>query len=265
MSHDEANDARAGPETAGSVDRAEIAKFEAMAAAWWDPAGKFRPLHRLNPVRIGFIRDRACQHFGRDPKAPRPLEGLTLLDIGCGGGLIAEPMARLGARVVGLDAAERNIQIARAHAAESGLAIDYRHETAEALRDRGQQFDIVLNLEVVEHVADVDGFVGATVDLTRPDGLMVVATLNRTAKSFALAIVGAEYLLRWLPRGTHDWRRFLKPSELDRHLRHHGAGIAELVGVSYDPLNDRWATSRDLAVNYLALVTRVPASDRRAA
>jgi 2-polyprenyl-6-hydroxyphenyl methylase/3-demethylubiquinone-9 3-methyltransferase len=238
-----------------SVDPAEVAKFRAMADAWWDPSGKFRPLHRLNPVRIAYLRDRAVAHFGRDPKSLRPLAGLRLLDIGCGGGLMAEPMARLGAAVVGIDAGARNVAVAKLHAEQSGLAIDYRVATAEALAGGDERFDIVLNLEVVEHVADPAAFLGATVGLVAPGGLMVLATLNRTAKSFALAIVGAEYLLGWLPRGTHDWRRFLRPSELARLLRPHRAAIVDLVGVSYDPLADEWRTGRDLDVNYMATVT----------
>jgi 2-polyprenyl-6-hydroxyphenyl methylase/3-demethylubiquinone-9 3-methyltransferase len=201
------------------------------------------------------LRERAVAHFGRDPKSLRPLAGLRLLDIGCGGGLMAEPMARLGAAVVGIDAGARNVAVAKLHAEQSGLAIDYRVATAEALAGGDERFDIVLNLEVVEHVADPAAFLGATVGLVAPGGLMVLATLNRTAKSFALAIVGAEYLLGWLPRGTHDWRRFLRPSELARLLRPHRAAIVDLVGVSYDPLADEWRTGRDLDVNYMATVT----------
>jgi len=237
-----------------SVDPAEIAKFEAMAEAWWDPAGKFRPLHRLNPVRIAYVRDQAVRRFGRDPKAARPLAGLRLLDIGCGGGLMAEPMARLGAAVVGIDAAERNIEIARRHARASRLAIDYRVATAEALEAADERFDLVLNLEVVEHVADPAAFLAASLRLLAPGGLMVLATLNRTAKSFALAIVGAEYILGWLPRGTHDWRRFLRPSEVARILRREGGAIIDLVGVGYSPIADEWRLGRDLDVNYMAAV-----------
>ena len=237
-----------------SVDPDEVARFEAMAESWWDPDGPFRPLHKFNPVRLGFIRDRIAAHFGRDIKAGRPFAGLALLDIGCGGGLIAEPMARLGAAATGIDAAPRNIAIARHHAAESGLAIDYRAMTAEDLADTGAQYDIVLSLEIVEHVADLDSFLGACCRLAKPDGLMIVATLNRTAKSFALAVVGAEYVLRWLPRGTHDWRKFVRPSELARGLARHDATIAELAGVAYNPLADRWRIGTDLAVNYMAVV-----------
>ncbi len=247
------------PDASGaSVDPAEVAKFRAIADAWWDPAGKFRPLHRLNPTRIAYILDRAAAQFGRDPKAARPLAGLRLLDIGCGGGLLAEPMARLGAAVVGIDVAHRNIAVAKLHAATSGLAIDYRVATAETLAAAGERFDLLLNMEVVEHVAEPEAFLAATVRLLAPGGMMVLATLNRTAKSFALAIVGAEYLLGWLPRGTHDWRRFLRPSEIARMLRPYRASITDLVGVTYNPIADGWRISRDLDVNYMATVTAEP-------
>ncbi len=240
--------------TAASVDPDEIAKFTAMAEAWWDPDGKFRPLHRFNPVRLEYIRDRLCGHFGRDPKSDHPLAGLRLLDIGCGGGLLSEPLARLGAVMTGLDAAEKNIRIAALHAAESKLEIDYRHATAEDLAAAGENFDAVLNMEVVEHVADVDSFLGASAALVRPGGVMVVATLNRTPKSFLLAIVGAEYVLRWLPRGTHEWRRFVRPAELSKALRQAGMEIAEMTGVAFNPLTDRWRLApRDLDVNYMIL------------
>jgi 2-polyprenyl-6-hydroxyphenyl methylase/3-demethylubiquinone-9 3-methyltransferase len=242
------------PAEGASVDPAEIAKFEAMAEAWWDPNGKFRPLHRLNPVRLAYIRDQACQRFGRDAKSPNPLDGLDLLDIGCGGGLLSEPMARMGARVVGIDASHRNIAIAGLHAQRMGLTIDYRCQTVEALAESGERrFDIVLNMEVIEHVADVEGFMAASVGLLKPGGMMIVATLNRTAKSYALAIVGAEYLLRWLPRGTHDWKRFLRPSELAHLIARAGGHVLALEGVVYNPLTDHWSLSRDLGVNYMAL------------
>jgi 2-polyprenyl-6-hydroxyphenyl methylase / 3-demethylubiquinone-9 3-methyltransferase len=245
---------------AASVDPAEIAKFTAMAEAWWDPRGKFRPLHKFNPTRIAFIRDRVAAHFGRDslargPLAARPFEGLRLLDVGCGGGLLAEPMARLGARVTGLDAAPRNIAIARSHATQSGLDIDYRSDTVEALAAEGDRFDVVLNMEVVEHVADLRAFLGSCCELLKPSGVMIVATLNRTPKAFALAVVGAEYVLRWLPRGTHDWRKFVRPSELAAALRPSGVDIVEMTGVSYSPLSDRWSLSKDLDVNYMVVAT----------
>ena len=236
---------------AASIDPAEVANFTAMAADWWNPAGKFRPLHQLGPVRLAYIRDRLIARFGLDSAARRPLAGLRLLDIGCGGGLIAEPMARLGATVVGVDAAEKNIGVARAHAAESGLEIDYRCTSAEALADAGEQFDAVLALEVVEHVANVDTFLEACSRMVRPGGLLVAATLNRTPLSWAAAIVAAEYVLRWLPRGTHDWRKFLKPHELARGLRDHGLALADLRGMSYNPLRDSWRLTGDTSINYL--------------
>ncbi len=240
-----------------SVDPDEIAKFTAMAEAWWDPNGKFRPLHRFNPVRLAYIRDKLCSHFDRDPAAEQPLTGLRILDVGCGGGLLSEPMARLGATVTGLDAAEKNIRIASLHAAESKLDIDYRHGSVEDLAAAGAQFDAVLNMEVVEHVADVGSFLGASAAVVRPGGIMVVATLNRTPKSFLLAIVGAEYVLRWLPRGTHDWRRFLRPSELAADLRGSGLEIAEMTGVAFNPLTDSWRLApRDLDVNYMVLAEK---------
>jgi 2-polyprenyl-6-hydroxyphenyl methylase / 3-demethylubiquinone-9 3-methyltransferase len=239
-----------------TVDPAEIEKFRRMAEEWWDPRGKFRPLHRFNPVRLGFLKDRLCRHFGRDPGAERPLAGLSVLDIGSGGGLVAEPLARLGAAVVGIDATARNVEVARLHAAESGLAIDYRHAAAEELAEAGETFDAVLALEIVEHVASLDAFVAAVGRLVRPGGLVAVATLNRTLKAFALAIVGAEYVLGWLPKGTHDWRKFVRPSELEAALRASGLGLAETSGVTYNPLLDRWSLGTDLDVNYLAVATK---------
>ena len=238
-------------ETTGSVDAAEVARFAAMAAEWWDPDGKFRPLHKLNPARVRFIRDRACARFGRDPSAPRPLDGLRLIDIGCGGGLVCEPMARLGAAVTGLDAGAETIGIARTHAEAVGLEIDYRAETAEALVASGERFDVVLSLEVVEHVADVEGFVAACCTLAKPGGLIVMSTLNRTARAFATAIVGAEYVMRWLPRGTHDWRKFLRPSELSGSLTRAGARVEEVAGITYNPFFDEWRVSGDVSVNYM--------------
>ena len=240
-----------------SVDDSEVAKFAALAESWWDSEGPFRPLHRFNPVRIRFIRDRLASHFNRDPLAPEPLAGLRLLDIGCGGGLLTEPLTRLGATVVGIDATEKNIRIAALHAEQGGLSIDYRHTTAEALDEAGERFDAVLNMEVVEHVADVDAFLTASGNLVGTGGLMIAATLNRTAKSFALAIVGAEYVLRWLPRGTHDWRRFVRPSELAAGLRHAGMTVTSLTGVVFNPLTGIWSLSeRDLDVNYMAVAVR---------
>ncbi len=240
-----------------SVDVDEVAKFSALADEWWDPEGSFQPLHKLNPARLGFIRDRICRRFDRDPFTPRPLAGLRLADIGCGGGLLTEPMARLGAQVTGLDASERNIMVARNHAERMGLDIDYRFSTVEAAAEAGEQYDIVLNMEVVEHVADVDGFLAASCALVAPGGAMFVATLNRTLKSFAFAIVGAEYVLRWLPRGTHDWRKFRRPSEIAAALRRGGLTVESFAGLAFDPLKDTWRIDDDdIAVNYLGFAVR---------
>ena len=218
---------------------------------------KFKPLHKLNPARLGFLRDRVAEHFGRDPLSPAPLSGLDLLDIGCGGGLISEPLRRLGASVTGIDAAERNIEIARLHAEKMDLEIDYRFAAAADLVSEGRQFDAVVTLEVIEHVADINQFVADCAALVKPGGIMVLATLNRTAKSFAMAIVGAEYVLRWLPRGTHDWRKFVTPSELAAACRPVGFDLAELVGLRYDPLHDRWQLDPgNVAVNYMAVVKK---------
>ena len=245
------------PPPTSTVDPAEVARFAAIAEEWWQPDGKFRPLHRFNPVRLAWLRDRIAAQFGRDPRANRPFEGLRLLDIGCGGGLLAEPMARLGASVTGIDATRRNVEVARLHAEGSGLQIDYRFATAEELAAEGRRFDVVLNMEVVEHVADRDAFLGAAAGLLAPGGLMAVATLNRTAKSWLLAIVGAEYVLRWLPRGTHQWRKFVRPSEIASSLRRHGLSIAAMTGVAFDPLRDRWSLAPgDLEVNYMLTATR---------
>ena len=245
-------------ETAQStVDSGEIERFSRIADEWWDPTGKFAPLHRLNPVRVGYIRDRAAAHWQRDALAGGPLTGLTVLDIGCGGGLLSEPMTRLGARVTGLDAAERNIAVARLHAEGQALDIDYRSGTAEGLAEAGASFDIVLALEVVEHVADVDFFLQSIGRLVKPGGLMFLSTLNRTAKAWMLAIAGAEYVLGWLPRGTHDWKKFLKPSEVVNGLRSGGIEAQEIVGVVYSPLSRAWSLNKgDLDVNYMLYGTR---------
>ncbi len=246
--------ARAKPDA--SVDPAEIARFSALADEWWDPGGKFRPLHKFNPTRLTFVRDQVSRHFGRDPLAERPLQGLSILDIGCGGGLLAEPLSRLGAKVTGIDASERNIKVAGLHATETGLEIDYRHATAEDLSGAGESFDVVLNMEVVEHVADLDAFLAASGALVRKGGAMVVATLNRTPKAFLLGILGAEYLLRWLPPGTHDWRRFVRPSELARTLGVGGLKVAEIAGMSYNPLTDAWRLTQDVEVNYMVFAVK---------
>jgi 2-polyprenyl-6-hydroxyphenyl methylase/3-demethylubiquinone-9 3-methyltransferase len=237
-----------------TVDPAEVEKFAAMAEAWWDPNGKFRPLHRLNPVRVGYIRDRVAAHFGHDPESAEPLSGLSLVDVGSGGGLLTEPMARLGAVATGIDATRRNTEIARIHAEQTGIDITYIHGAAEDLVTRGATFDVVLAMEVVEHVADVDAFLGVLKRLLKPNGLLFMSTISRTPKSYALAIIGAEYILRWLPRGTHDWKRFIRPSELARGLRRHDLAVTELTGVAYNPFKDSFHLSRDLDVNYMALV-----------
>lgn len=238
--------------TAGTVDPAEVERFSRIADEWWDPAGKFAPLHRLNPVRIAYVRDRVAAHWGRDALNGEPLQGLSLLDIGCGGGLLSEPMARLGATVTGVDASERNIATASVHAARQDLGIDYHQGTAEALAGSGAQFDVVLALEIVEHVADVDLFLASCGRLVKPGGLLFLSTLNRTAKAWMLAIAGAEYVLGWLPRGTHDWKKFLKPSEVARGLRAGGIEPQEIVGVVYAPLSRKWSLNKnDLDVNYM--------------
>ncbi|MCA0245746.1 MAG: bifunctional 2-polyprenyl-6-hydroxyphenol methylase/3-demethylubiquinol 3-O-methyltransferase UbiG [Proteobacteria bacterium] len=237
---------------AGTVDPADVERFSRIADEWWDPRGKFAPLHRLNPVRIGYIRDRAAAHWQRDALTGRPLDGLSLLDIGCGGGLLSEPMTRLGARVTGVDASARNISVAALHAERQGLSIDYRQGTAEALAASGAQFDIVMALEIVEHVSDVDLFLRSCGNMVKPGGLLFLSTLNRTAKAWAMAIAGAEYVLGWLPRGTHDWKKFLKPSEAVHGLRDGGIDAQEIVGVVYSPLSRLWSLNKnDLDVNYM--------------
>ena len=240
----------------GTADEAEVARFAALAEKWWDPDGEFQPLHRLNPTRIRFIRDRVCAHLGRDPMSARPLSGLTLLDIGCGGGLISEPMARLGATVTGIDAEARSIGVATTHAEQVGLPITYRNALPEDLAAEGLVFDVVLNMEVVEHVADVDAFVGASAALLKSGGPTVVATLNRTLRSLALGKIAAEYILRWLPAGTHDWRKFVRPDELRDALGRHGLAVRDMRGMAYNPLTDAWSLSRDLSVNYLTFAVK---------
>ena len=235
-----------------TVDSAEVAKFEAMAAEWWDPNGKFRPLHLMNPCRLDYITRQIAAEFGRDLTAEAPFAGLRLLDIGCGGGLLSEPMARLGATVVGADAAPRNIPVAQLHAEQSGLEIDYRHTTAEALAAADEQFDVVLNMEVVEHVASPPDYLTACRMLLKPGGLMVCSTLNRNAKSFMMAIVGAEWVMRWLPKGTHDWAKFISPDELYGLLRQAGLDPVDRQGMVFNPLGWSWSLSpRDLSVNYV--------------
>jgi 2-polyprenyl-6-hydroxyphenyl methylase/3-demethylubiquinone-9 3-methyltransferase len=240
-----------------SIDPAEVERFSKIAAEWWDPKGKFAPLHKFNPVRLAFIRDQALHRFRRDPAARRPFEGLRLLDIGCGGGLLCEPMSRLGFAVTGVDASERNIATAATHAEQTGVAIDYRCATAEALLAAGEPpFDVILNMEVIEHVADPAQFLRTCAALLAPGGLMIVATLNRTLKAFALAKVGAEYVLRWLPVGTHDWTKFLKPEELRRFLDGQAVTVDGPFGVAFDPITGRWSQSHDVDVNYMMTVAR---------
>ncbi|RYE33617.1 MAG: bifunctional 2-polyprenyl-6-hydroxyphenol methylase/3-demethylubiquinol 3-O-methyltransferase UbiG [Hyphomicrobiales bacterium] len=251
--------AAATQRTGSTIDPAEVARFDAIARDWWDPKGPMAVLHKFNPVRLAFVRDEACARFGRDPKTMRTLDGLSLVDIGCGGGVLSEPLARLGADVTGLDPAPTNIAVARAHAEKSGLSIDYREETIEAVVESGKRFDIVLAMEVVEHVADVEAFIAACCAAVKPDGLLVMATLNRTLKSYALAIVGAEYILRWLPRGTHDWEKFVTPEELGGAIEGNGFVLGTQTGVIFNPLTGRWSASRDMDVNYMLAAGRLTA------
>jgi 2-polyprenyl-6-hydroxyphenyl methylase/3-demethylubiquinone-9 3-methyltransferase len=243
-------------ETSATVDAEEIGRFAAQAEAWWDPEGGFWPLHRLNPTRLGYIRQNLVTHFGRDASSLRPFEGLTLLDIGCGGGLIAEPMSRLGFSVTGIDADPAAIAIAGAHAQATGLAIDYRIGAAESVAGTGQHFDVVLALEIIEHVADPAVFLGRVGVLVGLGGVFIGATLNRTVRSFVSAIIGAEYVLGWLPRGTHDWRKFVRPSEFVLGLRRNGLHATQLAGVSYDLARGEWSLSQDLEVNYMVMAVR---------
>jgi len=239
-----------------TVDSAEIARFSTLAADWWDPRGKMRPLHRLNPVRLRYIRDVAGEKFSRDPARLDSLAGLRILDMGCGAGILSEPLARMGAAVVGADPSLASIAAAQVHAAQSDLVIDYRATTAEALAATRERFDVVLAMEVVEHVADLRLFVRSCADMVRPGGVMIAATINRTLKSFALAIVGAEYLLRWLPRGTHQWDRFLTPNELEAAMARGRLRKIGEAGVTYNPFSDAWQLGRDMDVNYMLAAER---------
>ena len=235
-----------------TIDPAEVAKFEAMAAEWWDPNGKFKPLHMLNPCRLDYITSQIAVEFDRDLTTSKPFKGLRILDIGCGGGLLSEPMARLGADVVGADAAPRNIPVAQVHAVAAGLSIDYRHTTAEDMAAAGEQFDVILNMEVVEHVADPLVYLTACQTLLKPKGLMVCSTLNRNPKSFVMAIIGAEWVMRWLPKGTHDWAKFITPDELYDFLRRAGLDPIDRKGMVFNPLGWSWSlSSRDLSCNYV--------------
>jgi len=239
-----------------SVDDREVARFARHAADWWDPRGPMAALHKFNPVRLAYIRDQSAARFGRDPKKLDCLNGLRMLDIGCGGGILSEPLARLGAIVVGADPAEENIEAARDHADEMGVTVDYRAVTAEHLTEAGERFDVVLAMEVVEHVTDVDLFVATCAAMVKPGGLLIAATLNRTLKSFALAIVGAEYVLRWVPRGTHQWDKFVTPVELERAIENCGMRVTGERGVIYNPFADRWQLSSDMDINYMLAAVR---------
>jgi len=240
-----------------TIDTQEIEHFSRIADEWWNAEGKFRPLHKFNPTRIAYIKEKICLAFDRDAGLAQPLAGLRILDIGCGGGLLCEPLTRLGAEMVGVDAAPTNIEVARIHAAQSNLTIDYRASTAEDLAAVGEKFDIILNMEVIEHVADVNLFVSACSEMVRPGGLMFVATINRTLKALALVIIAAEYILRWLPKGTHSYQKFICPEELRQKLQHCGLSVIDEIGISYNPLEDSWKRSRDLAANYIMLARRL--------
>ena len=239
-----------------TIDDDEIARFSALASEWWNPRGKFRPLHKFNPVRLEYIKEKVCENFDRDLKDPKAFKGLRFLDIGCGGGLLSEPMARLGAEVVGADASETNIEVAKIHAAQSGLDIDYRAVTSENLEAADEKFDVILNMEVVEHVADVDLFMTSCARMVKSGGLMFVATINRTFKAQALAIFMAENVLRWLPKGTHEYDKLVRPEELEAPLNSEGMEITDRTGVFYNVLQDRWNKSRDMDVNYMVLARR---------
>jgi 2-polyprenyl-6-hydroxyphenyl methylase / 3-demethylubiquinone-9 3-methyltransferase len=247
------------PRATSTVDAEEVARFSRIAAEWWDPHGKFKPLHRINPLRIDYIRRQVCAHFNRTDSGMTPLAGLGLVDIGCGGGLIAEPMARLGANVTGVDASEKNIAVASVHAQQSGLTVHYTASTAEDLAAQGVQFDVVLALEIIEHVADVNLFYQAITQLIKPDGILVLSTINQTPKSYAMAIVGAEYVLRWLPRGTHQWSKFIRPSAMARSVQAQGLTVVDTQGLVFNPLKWQFSLSAtDLDVNYM-LVAKKPA------
>ncbi len=242
--------------SASTASQDEIDRFAAMADEWWDDTGKFKPLHKLNPARIEFIRDHLIDHFGLDKTSDKPLSGLNLIDVGCGGGLISEPLCRLGANVTAIDAGIEAVTVARTHAEREGLEINFRNDLPETVAAEGLQFDAVVSLEVIEHVADIDGFLAALASLAKPGGALALATLNRTIKSLAMAKIGAEYLLRWVPPGTHDWKKFVKPSEMANGLRPHGITLNAMQGISYAPTKDEWFLSNDVDVNYLAFFTK---------
>ena len=242
--------------TETTINDAEVAKFTAMAEEWWDPKGKFKPLHKFNPVRLGYIREYLLSHFGRDGNEMRPFEGLNILDVGCGGGLLCEPLARLGATVTGIDAAERNIAIAKIHAEQSGLDITYEATTSEALAARGKKYDLVLNMEVVEHVDNVPLYMKSCADLVKPGGLTLTATLNRTLRAKLFAVYAAEQVLRWLPKGTHDWNKFLTPEEIRTLLTRNGLRVIGETGVVFHPIGDEWRRSSDMGINYMIMAER---------
>ncbi len=244
----------AGGRTELNIDPDEVAKFSALADEWWNSEGSYKPLHRINPARLGYIRDRLVRHFDRDVSGRRPLDRLTMLDIGCGGGLVCEPLSRLGGQMTGIDASERNIGTARSHAARMGLAIEYQHMTAEFLVEREAKFDVVMSLEVIEHVPDINRFLKTCADLVNPGGALILSTLNRTPKSFLFGIVGAEYVLGWVPRGTHQWKRFVRPSEISAGLRCSNLRITDISGLSYDLKSSEWGIGKDISVNYMAFV-----------
>ena len=239
-----------------SISEDEIARFTAIANDWWNPEGKFRPLHQLNPIRLQFIRDHLATHFGRDPLREQPLAGLKIIDIGCGGGLLSEPLCRMGADVTGIDASSDTINVAARHAHKMGLSINYHKRAPESLADERDHYDVALNMEVVEHVTNLGAFLSASSSLIRPGGAMVLSTINRSLKSLALAKIGAEYIMRWLPVGTHDWRKFRRPSEIANYIRPYGFNVRVLKGMHYDPLQDTWGLSNNLDVNYLMFATR---------
>ena len=246
----------AGTDGRSSIDQEELARFSEIADAWWDPDGPFRPLHQLNPVRLNYLRTQLDQHFKREPSHLRPYEGLSVLDVGCGGGLLSEPLARLGAQVTSIDADAEAISVASHHARTMGLAIDYRCTSAEEVAESNETFDIIIAMEIIEHVSNLGLFSEALGRLAKPGAALALATLNRTFKSFALAIVGAEYIMRWLPRGTHSWEKFVRPSEASRHLRRHGFAVTDVSGVSLDPLAAEWRLSRNTSVNYVMFATK---------
>ena len=243
-------------EKATTIDDAEVARFSAIAAEWWSPTGKFRPLHKFNPVRLAYIKEQVCQHFNIDPSKLKPFDGLRILDIGCGGGLLCEPMSRLGAEIVGADASKTNIEVAKIHAEQTGVIVDYRATTSEDLAEAGEKFDIILNMEVVEHVADVDLFMASCCEMVKPGGLMFMATINRTAKARMLAIFMAEKVLRWLPVGTHEFEKLVKPEELEEAFTKGSMSLLDESGVTYNPVLDRWSKSKDMDVNYMMLAAK---------